>query len=67
MAHVYRRPADQRLSGPAPALLFPAGLAGTVILIAAGAVTVAGQVLSLLSRAAVNLKRFAVSLNDING
>lgn len=67
MAHVYRRPADPRPRSPSPALLFPAGPAGTVILIAAGAVTVAGQALTLLARAAVNLKRFAISLNDING
>lgn len=67
MRGVFRRTFDPKLPSRAPALLFPTGFTETVIEVAAGAVSVAGLGLSLLARFAISLKRFMISLNDING
>jgi len=67
MRGVFRRPFDPKMPSRAPALIFPAGFTETVVVIAAGAVSVAGLGVSLLARFAIYLKRFMVSLNDING
>lgn len=67
MPHVYRRPFHPRAPHRIPALLFPAVVTETIIMIAAAAVTVSGQGVSLLMRMAVNIKRFFMSFNDING
>lgn len=63
---VYRTPSHPRPPALAPALLFPT-IAATVISLTAAAVSVAGQAAGLIARFAENLKRFAVTLNDING
>ena len=66
MRHVYRRPFDRRRDAGLPSLLFST-FSATVIQLAAGTVSVAGGLLSLPARFALALKRFAISLNDING
>lgn len=67
MSRVYRRPFQPRAPRVPPALLFPTLVAETVILITAAVISVSGQGVSLLMRMAVNVKRFFLSFNDING
>lgn len=66
MRHVYRRPFDRRRAAVVPSLLLST-FSTTVLELAAGAVTVAGGLLSVSARFLLILKRFATSLNDING
>lgn len=67
MSTVYRRLPGPRRPTTATALLFQAGVTHTIVEIASGSVTVAGAWLSVLGRFALMLRRFTISLNDING